>query len=59
MLVTDNVTSSLPSEQMRTNNQSRLASSKVIFGAGLIISPYAVLNFTTQTTYKVSNLGIA
>ena len=35
---------------MRTNNQSRLASSKGIFEAGLIILPDAVFNFTTRST---------
>ena len=44
------VTSSLPSKRMRTNNQSRLASSKGIFEAGLTILPDAVFNFTTRST---------
>ena len=35
---------------MQTNNQLRLASSKAIFEADLIISPNAVFNFTTWTT---------
>ena len=52
--VTNDVTYSLPSGNMRANNQSRLASSKAIFEAGLIIarsdSPDAVFNFTTRTT---------
>ena len=35
---------------MRTNNQSRLASSKATFEAGLIIPPDAVFSITKRTT---------
>ena len=48
--VTNDVTSSLPSKRMRTNEQSRLAASKAVFEAVLIILSDAASNFMTGTT---------
>ena len=58
------VTSSLPSDWIQANNQSRLATSRAILKAGRIILPDTLFNFTTRTPpfeplylYKILPIG--